>query len=265
MHDLDYLDHLARDSARFASVLSATASDAQVPTCPEWNADDLLWHLSEVQWFWGTIVRDRVDVSAAEKMKPPRPANRPGLEEFYLSVSRELGTVLAMTPPDTPVWTWADDKTAGFIRRRQAHEALIHRLDAELTAGTRSGMDPLLSADGVDEVVRIMFGGDVPAWGKFDPDETSTLRIQATDTGDSWLVSLGHFSGIDPDDQRSYDQPGIIVADHDLGTETAATFAGTAADLDCWVWGRPTQDSIARTGDQAVIDGFDAIVAEGIS
>ncbi|HWF80719.1 MAG TPA: hypothetical protein VN695_09050, partial [Streptosporangiaceae bacterium] len=56
---------------------------------PGWNADDLLWHLGEVQWFWGTIVRDRVDVDEAEKMKPPRPANRPGLEEFYQSASKK--------------------------------------------------------------------------------------------------------------------------------------------------------------------------------
>jgi uncharacterized protein (TIGR03083 family) len=263
--DLDYLDHLARESARFASVLSATASDAAVPTCPGWNADDLLWHLSEVQWFWGTIVRDGADADAAQAMKPPRPANRPGLEEFYQSASKELGAALAVTPPDTPAWTWADDKTVGFIRRRQAHEALIHRLDAELTAGDRSAMDPLLSADGVDEALRIMFGGDVPAWGKFDGDGTSTLRILATDTGDTWHVTLGQFTGTDPDDQRAYDQPGINVADRDPGTETAAAIAGSAADLDCWLWGRPTQETIERSGDQTVIDSFDAIVSEGIS
>ena len=31
-----------------------------MPSCPDWNADDLLWHLAEVQWFWATIVRERV-------------------------------------------------------------------------------------------------------------------------------------------------------------------------------------------------------------
>lgn len=265
MRNLDYLDHLARESARFADVLSATASDAPVPTCPGWNADDLFWHLAEVQWFWGTIVRDGVDGAAAEQTKPPRPANWPGLEEFYQSASRELGAALAITTPQTPAWTWADDKTVGFIRRRQAHEALIHRLDAELAAGERSDMDPLLSADGVDEAVRIMFGGDLPAWGAFDADQTRTLRIQTADTGESWFLSLGQFTGTDPDDQRSYDQPGIDVADKDPGTETAATISGTAADLDCWLWGRPTQGTIERSGDPTVMDGFDAIIADGIS
>ena len=265
MRNLHYLDHLARESARFADVLSAAAPDAQVPTCPGWNADDLLWHLSEVQWFWGTIVRDGVDIDAAEKMKPPRPANRPGLEQFYRSASRELGAALAINSPDTPAWTWSDDKTVGFIRRRQAHEALIHRIDAELTAGQRSGMDPLLSADGVDEAIRVMFGGDLPEWGKLDTDAAMTLRILATDTGDTWLVALGQFTGTDPSDQRSYDQPGIMAADSDPGTESAATIAGTAADLDCWLWGRPTQGTTERSGDPAVIDSFDAVIADGIS
>jgi uncharacterized protein (TIGR03083 family) len=263
-HDLDYLDHLRRESARFASVLAATAADAPVPTCPGWNAEDLLWHLGEVQWFWGTIVRDGVDGGAAEKMKPPRPANRPGLEESFLSASRELGAALAITPSDTPAWTWADDKTVGFIRRRQAHEALIHRLDAELTAGDRSGLDPRLSADGVDEVLRIMYGGNLPAWGKLDSDGTRTLRIEAADTGDSWFVTLGQFVGTDPDDGRSYDQAGIHVATDDPGSRAAATITGAAADLDCWLWHRPPQGAIDRSGDSPVLAGFDAVIADGL-
>src|SRR5580698_7406385 len=76
---LDYLSHIAAESARFAQALAGARDQAAVPTCPGWNADDLLWHLGEVQWFWGTIVRDGVDARAAGEMKPPRPATRPGL------------------------------------------------------------------------------------------------------------------------------------------------------------------------------------------
>ena len=53
--DLDYLAHLARESARFAEVIAEVPPAAPVLSCPAWNADDLLWHLGEVQWFWGTI------------------------------------------------------------------------------------------------------------------------------------------------------------------------------------------------------------------
>ena len=264
-HDLDYLAYLASESARFGSVMAATAPDARVPTCPDWDADDLLWHLGEVQCFWGTVVRERVDVNRAIELAPERPADRAGLAEFYATVSRDLGAILAATSPETPVWTWADDKSAGFVRRRQAHEALIHRIDAELTAGDRSPMDPRLSADGVDEALRIMYDGTVPAWGNFVADEGKTLRITATDTGDSWFVTLGHFTGTDPETERDYDQPFIHAADADPGTSAAATIAGTAADLDCWLWHRPPLGTIDRSGDEAVLTKFEAKIAGGVN
>jgi hypothetical protein len=55
--ELDFLDHLELESARFAEAIGGARPEAPVPSCPGWNADDLLWHLAEVQWFWGTIVR----------------------------------------------------------------------------------------------------------------------------------------------------------------------------------------------------------------
>jgi hypothetical protein len=184
---------------------------------------------------------------------------------FYLSASADLGAALAAAPPETPAWTWAADKSVGFIRRRQAHEALIHRVDAELTAGQRrSLMDPALSADGVDEALRIMYGGDLPEWGKFAADAAGTVRIQAADTGGSWLVTLGQFSGTDPDDQKAYDQPGILATPADQGTDAAATIRGTADDLDCWLWHRPTDTPLERSGDRSVLASLDTLIAEGI-
>src|SRR3954463_6853112 len=58
---IDYLAHLRADSARFRQVLAGTDPATRVPTCPDWDAADLLWHLSEVQNFWGVIVRDKLD------------------------------------------------------------------------------------------------------------------------------------------------------------------------------------------------------------
>jgi hypothetical protein len=37
-----HLSHLAQESARFAEVIRQAPPDAPVPTCPGWNADDLL-------------------------------------------------------------------------------------------------------------------------------------------------------------------------------------------------------------------------------
>lgn len=139
---LDHLVHLRAEAARFGSVLRNADPGAPVPTCPEWNADDLLWHLAEVFLFWGAIVRDRLDDPAvAEAATPERPTDRPALLALYERAAAELIDTLAATADDVQVWTWSDDNTAGFVRRRMAHEVLIHRLDAELTAGALSDPD----------------------------------------------------------------------------------------------------------------------------
>ena len=38
-----FLRHLGEDSARVRDVLAAGPGDAPVPTCPQWQDDDLLW------------------------------------------------------------------------------------------------------------------------------------------------------------------------------------------------------------------------------
>jgi uncharacterized protein (TIGR03083 family) len=261
--DLDYLTHLSRESALFAAAIARAAPDASVPSCPDWNADDLLWHLGHVQWLWGTVVREHLDGPQAEERMPPRPAGRAELLAFFDRVSRDLASALAAASPNSPAWTWSADQTVGFIRRRQAHEALIHRIDAELAAGLRDPVDPVLAADGVEEALRVMYGG-LPEWGTFTPDTTWTLRLRATDTGDSWLVTLGRFTGTDPDG-TSYDDPDIHPADHDQGTEASAEISGSAADLDCWLWHRTPVTAVARTGDQLALTHFDTAIAPGIS
>jgi uncharacterized protein (TIGR03083 family) len=261
--DPDYIAHLTLESARFGEAIRAAAPDAPVPSCPDWTADDLLWHLGRVQRWWGMVVRDRLTGPQADSLVPERPAGRAALQDFYQRASRDLGQVLAAATPDTPTWTWSDDQTVGFVRRRQAHEALIHRIDAELAAGSRTSVDPLLGADGVDEALRVMYGG-VPEWGRFTPDDAKTLRIEATDTGDSWLVTLGRFTGTDPDG-TSYDEPDIHASDSDPGGETAALISGSAADLDCWLWHRPPAGQIERSGDKEVLSGFESAIGPGVN
>lgn len=263
--NLDYLDHLARESRRFAEILKDAAPTAKVPTCPDWDADDLLWHLAEVQWYWGTIAREQLQSpDGVEERKPKRPESREELEAFFDEASAELLDVLTSTPPETVIWTWAEnDQTGAFIRRRQAHEALIHRLDAELTVGSRTPLDPALAADGVDEVVRVMYGG-APPWGSFTPSPGETLRLSTSDTGQTFVITLGRFVGTHPGSGKDYDQPDVRVAATDDGSPVAAEISATAADLNCWLWNRPPLGPVERSGDAAVLAVFDGMVDEGI-
>ncbi|HEX7537518.1 MAG TPA: maleylpyruvate isomerase family mycothiol-dependent enzyme, partial [Dermatophilaceae bacterium] len=260
--NLDYLAHLSRDSARFAEVLTQTPPQTRVPTCPGWNADDLLWHLAEVQWFWGTIVGRGLTTYAQVRTldNGGRPDDRDDLPAFFGRASGDLYDNLSSAGPDAPAWAWTDDQSVALIRRRQAHEALIHRLDAELTAGHRSPMDAALSTDGVDEVLRVMYGR-APSWGHFTADPAQTVRVRTADTDGSWLVSLGRFTGIDnsgiDNSGTTHDAPGLAVADpgdsaSGTGGPAAATVMASAADLDCWLWHRPPAGPVERSGDSSV-------------
>ena len=259
--NLDYLAHLRVESARFAEALRGAPPEGRVPTCPDWTSEDLLWHLAEVQWFWAAIVRDKVsDPSTLEH--PARPTDRAGLVEFFDGATTALQKTLAETPPEESRWTWSEEQTAGFTRRRQAHEALIHRVDAELTADVaRAVMDPDLCGDGVDEVLRVMFAG-VPEWGHVEPEPGATLQINASDAGQAWLVTLGRLTGTDPEG-TPHDEPDMVVSDA-TSEPGVSTVSGKAADLDCWLWGRPTVGALERRGDEQILARFQAIIDTGI-
>ena len=123
-----------------------------MPSCPDWSAADLLWHLATVQRWWAEVLTARP--AQPEEVEPPRPEAYDDLLARYDEWSRDLAAVLETADPADEAWNWSDDHTVGFILRRQAHEALIHRVDAELAAGTASEVDPVLAADGVHEVPR---------------------------------------------------------------------------------------------------------------
>jgi len=267
---LDYLSHVAHDSARFQEAVRQTSPGTPVPTCPDWDTDDLLWHLTEVQSFWAAIAARGLttfdDVKALDRIA--RPGDRDGLLTSFSKAASDLHHILGTSSPEMPVWTWSDDQTVGFIRRRQAHEALIHRVDAELAAGDRTPMDPDLCTDGVDEVLRIIHAG-LPPWGRFTPDPSQTVRIETTDTGRSWLVTLGQFTGTDPEG-TAHDEPGLAVAASDggasdTGEPPAATVRGAAADLDCWLWHRPPIGQIERGGEALVLACLDLAITQGLS
>ena len=165
------------------------------------------------------------------------------------------GLVDALTglDPAEPAWSWADHvpdgQTVAFTLRRQAHEALIHRLDAEQTAGAVTPLDPALAADGVAELLEVMYGGEAPAWGRIEAG-SHLVRVDLTDTGDSLWVQPCTFLGTHPESGKNFDGPHLLVVD-DPGTEPSAVVSGTAADLDTTWWKRPGAGPVAVTGDRA--------------
>ena len=260
----DYLHHLESDSARFREVLADCDPEARVPGCPDWTAADLLWHLARVQWFWGTTIQNRPAAPEGDDdgvSGPERPSTYDGLLAAYDEYSALLVTELRAADPAEPAWSWSTEQTVGFTYRRQAHEALIHRLDAEQTAGQVTALDPALAADGVDECLDVMFGG-APPWGAFAP-LPHHVRIDVTDRDDSIWVQLGRFTGTDPDgEHHDLDDIRVVPAP---ASEADAVVSGPAAGLDAWLWRRGDDSEIHVTGARDIYDLFRVAVNHPIT
>lgn len=270
---VDFTAAIRRECALFRAALLDTDPATGVPTCPDWDADALLRHVGGVLWFWATIIEKRVtDLSAVEEDDRHQPADHAGLVHYLDGQVDRLTALLDQTADDVPVWTWSRHHTVGFIRRRMAQEALIHRIDAELTAqaagsGVESPIDADLATDGVEETLTYFFHG--PAWSTFTGDGPVGL-LRTTDTGAQWLVQVGSVSGSSPDGQRSYDaEPAFRLiddggADHPSGGPPTFSIGAGAADLDAWLWRRPAQRYVSIEGSESDYAHFAAIVGEGI-
>lgn len=260
-----YLDHIRDESARFRDVLASTDPTARVPGCPDWSAADLLWHLTTVQQFWARMVLDR-PAGPDDYVEPTRPAGHEELVSAFDEASAALVGSLEGVDPADEAWTWhPTDHSVAFILRRQAHEALIHRLDAEQAAGTETELDADLASDGVHEVLDVMYGG-CPPWGTWDP-LPHVLRVDCTDTGDQVWVQLGRFSGTDPETGTTYtdDEDFHVVAAPEDDEEPEVVIDGPAAALDAWLWRRGSEDAISFAGDRELTERFRAIVSAPIN
>lgn len=221
-----------------------------VPTCGEWTLADLGWHLAEVQYFWTHILRVRP--ADREGYEAPNRASVAETPHRLRSWCADLTEQLATADPSEAAWSWHGvDQTVGFTRRRQTQEALIHCFDAVLAVDAASpAVDPRLAADGVDEMLRIMLGGEHPA---FQPD-SAVIEIRATDTEDIWSVRTGTIGGeaavqvLDTVSSAAADPP-------------SASFVGPALDLDLWLWRRADGQRIRSMGDPSAVAAFEGFVS----
>ena len=258
---IDRSRHIHAESDRFGAVLAATDPEARVPTCPDWNAVDLLKHLTEVHQFWAAVIGDRMtaaEVGEFEKSRPALPDDMAQLLDLRRGATADLLTALAARDPSEQAWSWFPaDQTVGFTWRMQTHETTMHRVDAELTAGVPIGpISPEVAADGIDHAVNVMW-----AWAPAEVERrvTGIVELHATDTHQSWLVRTIRWSG-EAWGQTFNDQIGCERVD--VGPPDA-TITGTAADLDLLVWTRADR-TVVRSGDEHALSEFQAMLDDGI-
>jgi uncharacterized protein (TIGR03083 family) len=240
------------EAHRLADVLAATAPDARCPTCPEWSASDLLWHLTSVHYFWAGVLsrnaRTEADIAAIEQSKPARPTDMADLLALREQATTALLEQLDRLDDAEPRWSWwPPDQTVGFTRRMQTYEATMHRVDAELTAGLPIGpIGADVAAGAVDHAVDVMWGWP-PDGATYEA--RAVIEFVASDADQRWLVEVGTASGSARAVRATVGEP-------------TATVTAPVVDLALWAWTRG--GSVEISGDAASVAALDAVVTNGM-
>jgi uncharacterized protein (TIGR03083 family) len=232
----DFLGALEREGLELGRTVTHGA-DRHIAAYPHWTVLDLVAHTGTVhRW-----VAKLVNTGAVHPLERGRHRDRdPGrLAEWFAEGLSFVIDVLRNSDPDRPVWTMAADQTAGFWRRRMAHETATHRWDAEQAIGRPRPIDPAIALTGIPEtleihVVRPLAGMKVGGNGE-------RIALRSTDVDGEWVVALRPNSvefevGPGPADVRLY---------------------GSASSVWLSLMGRPVTDVTAH-GDQHCLTKFRA-------
>lgn len=242
---VDHINAIDEQSAAFtAAVTRPGVLDRPVAACPGWAVRDLVRHLGEVQATWTLVLGAGGRLPTEDAL---RAAHDPGEDLIGWWRQRSAGLVrqLRELAPDAPSWCWWNDErraTAADVAFRQAHEALVHRWDAEHAAGVVHPTDPVLAADGVDEfATRFLGGGD---W----TGPSGVLALRAEDTGHEWRFGCGAAA------PAGGGRPRWLVDKRAL--PLAAVVTASAEQLDLMLWRRVEPDPDRIQGDAELLGAF---------
>ena len=232
-----YLQSLTDSVARFRAALAIGPVDAPVAACPGWDLAELARHLGFIQrWArLAAVTGERPDARAIQT-GPSGAAHGPVELDAWLAVgAEELIRDLEALPLDAPTWhPFGAPQVAGFWRRRQANEALVHAWDAEhavgmsLDAPLERALRPAMCADGIEEYFSVVVPRIVGRANHTAP--IGTLLITAADTGTRLVVES---------DGTVITVATVAVVDHPPeNIDPTGELRGSAQDLLLALWGR---------------------------
>jgi uncharacterized protein (TIGR03083 family) len=239
-----HIDVIAQEGKLFAEATRSAGLDADVETCPGWDVRDLVRHLAEIHLWAAAQVSNRATKMWVDDLSElsgywPELANfwpdDEALIDWYLETNANLVQELASAPADLECRTFLPAPSPlAMWARRQAHETAVHRFDAEHAGKAETSFDPQFAADGIDEIL-VAFA---PRGSTFPVESNRTMTVHATDTDDSWHVTMSPsgittFKGTGPAD---------------------VTLTGLAPDLYLNLWNRGDDADIVVTGDHTVLE-----------
>jgi uncharacterized protein (TIGR03083 family) len=239
--DLDHPVFVRDELVRFVAALERGPLSAPVPSCPGWDLRALGAHLAFVHR-WATAALLTATSPPRDEI-PDAPDDPAALAPWVAAGGEALLDALTRVPPDAPTWhPFPAPQNAGVWRRRQLHELVVHRWDAQDASGDTDPIDPVVAADGIDEYFSMMLprriirdGGELPR---------SSLHVHCTDAAGEWLVVS---------DGREL----VVRREHAKGD---AALRGAAEPLLLSLWGRRHRTpAVDIVGDAAVADAWLAL------
>lgn len=91
--------------------------------------------------------------------------------------------------PEAPAWGHYTPPNAGYWQRSRAVAMMLHRWDAQRTAGEPAPLDSELASEGISEVFEVLAPRQIGRGRAWPPD--ACIRLEATDTGDWWVFGPG--------------------------------------------------------------------------
>lgn len=152
-------DQLLLQATAFADAVSSEAAgdlSGPVPTCPEWTLRDLARHLGQVHRRVAATITSGAERMLARDAELPDgepPESRDEVATWLLAGAAALVEAFDAGPHDREVGGFVGPTTVAWWDRRQLHELLVHRLDAEIAVGIEplADVSPGLAVDGIAE------------------------------------------------------------------------------------------------------------------
>lgn len=226
--------------AVFTAVLVAE-SGASVPTCPDWSVRHLTAHLGRVHRWARALVAGGEPPFADDAAVLAR-VRVPDLPAWLLDGADALVSALRDAPADVDAWVFMETGRTPleFWHRRQAHETVVHAVDAmavargsvpsaaEVTAALGDVLSTDLAVDGLDELLTgFAPRGRSKLWG----GTPQTVAVVPDDVDESWTLSIT-------------DDALVVTTGH---ADTAdVRWTGTATQLYLGLWNR---------GEEVTVDG----------
>ena len=236
----EYVDHIKRDYALMMQALAGPV--VPVPSCPEWDTNDLAVHMGMVYLHQAFVVENGERPHNEEHLASVDGIDQP--IELLAAGFEAIIAALDLAREERKTWSWHhSDFSVDFWFRRMAHETVIHRCDAQIARGLTCEIDESLALDGVDEVLDFL--PLLGSWSGAPNVDFGIVSVAAqTSTGTKfWTLTFTS-------------ELAAVVQAHDVDPQARLVISGDAVAMDLYLWGRITSDDsrISLTGDGE--DGF---------